>query len=172
MTNNTGARDVYLQPGDFHFGERNTRIRTVLGSCVSIVMWHEKYLIGGMCHYLLPKHSGQPNKAPDGRYAEDAIELFMKKIRDAKTKAEDYQVKIFGGGNMFSKYHKPEKCKDVPCQNIIAARELVKRYGLNLVSENVGGYGHRQIRFEIWNGHVWVRRIDIDAKITAGNLHE
>ena len=164
MTTGTATNEIYLQPGGFHFGERNTRIRTLLGSCVSVVMWHERRLIGGMCHYILPKRSGSPRTPLDGRYAEDALELFMAKIREANTKPEDYQVKIFGGGNMFPKYRTREKCADVPCQNIVAARELIGRYGLNLVSENLGGVGHRQILFEIWNGHVWVRRIEIDSR--------
>lgn len=159
------AHEVYLQPGEFHFGARNTRIRTVLGSCVSIVMWHEKLLIGGMCHYILPNRSKTHRQYLDGRYAEDAVQLFMNKIHATNTYPRDYQVKIFGGGNMFPQHKRRGKCADVPCQNVLAARELVKRYNLNLVGEHLGGAGHRQVFFDIWNGHVWMRRVQID---TAG----
>ena len=164
------THEVYLEPGGFHFGARNTRIRTILGSCVSIVMWHEKLLVGGMCHYVLPKRSSAYHKSLDGRYAEDAIALFMNKIHTTNTNARDYQVKIFGGGNMFPQYQRREKCTDVPCKNVIAARELVKRYNLNLVGEHLGGAGHRQIFFDVWNGHVWMRRIEIDNPGSARTL--
>ena len=155
------TREIFLQPGEFYFGDRSTRIRTILGSCVSIVMWHEKRQIGGMCHYILPNRRSPSPVAPDGRYADEAVTLFMTRIKETNTKPRDYQVKVFGGGNMFPQYAKKGMHAGVPQQNVLAARELIKRYGLHLTSENLGGIGHRQILFDIWNGHVWVRRVDI-----------
>jgi len=38
--------DIFLQPGELYFGDRHTRIRTVLGSCVSVVFWHPEKLLG------------------------------------------------------------------------------------------------------------------------------
>ena len=170
MKKPANIQEIYLQPGEFHFGDRSTRIRTILGSCISIIMWHEKRLIGGMCHYILPNRRRPEGDELDGRYADEAIELFMTRIHAANTKARDYHVKIFGGGNMFPDYQnkKREKCADVPCKNVIAARKLIKQYGLNLVGENLGGAGHRQVLFDIWNGHVWVRRVEINTKAPAG----
>ena len=170
MKRPANTHEIYLQPGEFHFGERYTRIRTILGSCVSIVMWNENRLIGGMCHYILPNRNRPVHDKLDGRYAEEAMELFMTKIRATNTRPRDYQVKIFGGGNMFPQYKRQGKCVDVPCQNVIAARALIKRYGLNLVSENLGGAGHRQVIFDIWNGHVWMRRVEIGTKAPASTL--
>lgn len=162
MKKPVNSNDIFLQPGEFYFGERNTRIRTILGSCVSIVMWHEKRLIGGMCHYILPKRTMPSRNDPDGRYADEAIELFMRKIHAANTDPGEYQVKIFGGGNMFPEHKGRGKRPDVPSQNVIAARELVRRHDLNLVGENLGGAGHRQVIFDIWNGHVWMRRTELE----------
>jgi chemotaxis receptor (MCP) glutamine deamidase CheD len=34
-----GLHEVFLNPGEFHFGEGTTRISTLLGSCVSITLW-------------------------------------------------------------------------------------------------------------------------------------
>jgi hypothetical protein len=60
--------DIFLQPGEFYFGDHETRIRTLLGSCVAITMWHPRLRIGGMCHYLLPMHRGRSGKTElDGR---------------------------------------------------------------------------------------------------------
>ena len=42
------AIEIFLHPGEFYFGDRHTRIRTLLGSCVSIILWHPRLLIGGM----------------------------------------------------------------------------------------------------------------------------
>ena len=124
-------------------------------------MWHEKRLIGGMCHYLLPNRSMSNRTAPDGRYADEAIELFMREIRAANTEPSEYQVKIFGGGNMFPRSKRREKYINVPSKNVLAARELAKLYALNLRGANLGAAGHRQIIFDVWSGHVWVRHVAI-----------
>ena len=153
--------EVTLRPGEFYFGDKRTRIRTTLGSCVSIVMWHEKRLIGGMCHYLLPNRSMPHRMAPDGRYADEAIELFMREISAANTELSEYQVKIFGGGNMFPRHKRRGKYANVPSKNVIAAREIVKHYALNVIGVNLGGVGHRQIVFDVWSGDVWVRHVGI-----------
>ena len=70
--------EIFLQPGDFYFGDRDTRIRTLLGSCVSITMWHPRLHVGGMCHFMLPERGlaavrhcgGQRNVALKGAQAQ------------------------------------------------------------------------------------------------------
>ena len=54
--------DVFLQPGDFYFGEAGTRIRTLLGSCVAITLWHPILHIGGMCHIMLPERGERSHR--------------------------------------------------------------------------------------------------------------
>lgn len=162
MTESTYAIDIFLQPGEFYFGDRHTRIRTLLGSCVSIVMWHRQRLIGGMCHYVLPSRHGPADGTLDGRYAEEAMELFMREIRLARTRPEDYEVKLFGGGNMFPQHKKRAGCTDVPTKNVTAARALIERYSLKLMAENLGGEGHRHIIFDIGSGDTWMRRAETD----------
>jgi chemotaxis protein CheD len=162
--------EIFLQPGDFYFGDANTRIRTLLGSCVSITMWHPTRLIGGMCHYLLPSRPKGADSALDGRYAEEAMKMFMGEIRATKTHPVEYCVKVFGGGNMFLKAEKEvlgisgisstgkKFSMDVAGRNVLAARSLVTSHGFKIDAEDLGGDGHRQVIFDIWNGHAWVRK--------------
>lgn len=149
--------DVFLQPGEFHFGARDVRIRTLLGSCVSITLWHPVRHIGGMCHYMLPKRVGVPTGPLSGRYAEEAMELFMRELQARGTHPAEYQVKLFGGGHMFA--HLADRQDDaVAARNIEAGRRLLEQRGFRVQAEDVGGAGHRQVIFELWNGHVWVKR--------------
>ena len=164
--------EIFLQPGDFYFGDKNTRIRTLLGSCVSITMWHPMRLIGGMCHYMLP-YSNQKKTSPrqyklDGRYAEEAILMFFQEAARHDTDPKKYVVKVFGAGSMSPEQknkragqaetagNKP--CVDVPCRNIAVIRTLSKQYGFHISAEHLGGDGHRNIVFDIWSGNVWVRK--------------
>lgn len=159
MTAPEHVLDIFLQPGEFHFGDRATRISTLLGSCVAITMWHPRLHIGGMCHFMLPARAVRPSDILDGRYADEAMLLFQKEIRTARTKPGEYQVKLFGGGNMFQRPTNPADCVDVPCRNVVAARHLLRHHGHNVVAEHVGMHGHRNVIFELWNGDVWMRHV-------------
>jgi len=159
MTAPEHVLDILLQPGEFYFGDRATRISTLLGSCVAITMWHPRLHIGGMCHFMLPARSVRPSDILDGRYADEAMLLFQKEIRTAKTKPGEYQVKLFGGGNMFKLPKQQAGCVDVPCRNVVAARHLLRHHGHNVVAEHVGMHGHRNVIFELWSGDVWMRHV-------------
>ena len=112
--------------------------------------------------------------ALDGRYAEEAMQLFLREIRSAKSHPSEYRLKVFGAGNMFHRQskntaHKPhvtreeiQTCGNVSCKNVAIARYLAALHGFKIDAENLGGDGHRQVFFDIWNGHVWVRH----AKVT------
>jgi len=162
--------EIFLQPGDFYFGDVNTRIRTILGSCVSITMWHPTRLIGGMCHYLLPSRPQKAGSILDGHYADEAMQMFLQEIRAAKTHPAEYRVKVFGGGNMFLKTKKENVSKhevsrtgkkfdmDVAGRNVLVARSLITSNGFKIDAEDLGGDGHRQLIFDIWSGHAWVRK--------------
>jgi chemotaxis protein CheD len=153
--------EIYLQPGDFYFGDQDTRIRTVLGSCVSVTMWHPQRLIGGMCHYMLPGGGRITPGRLDGRYADEAMQMFLLEIRAAKTNPAEYRVKLFGAGNMFpglKKNRSDQSGPNVPDKNKATAYSLIEKHGFKIVAESLGGDGHRQVIFDIWSGHAWVRK--------------
>jgi len=161
--------EIFLKPGDFYFGDADTRIRTILGSCISITMWHPTRLIGGMCHYLLPSRPNKSKSGLDGHYADEAMQMFMKELKAARTHPSEYRVKVFGGGNMlkFLKSSSPDIDfesrgerqfhMDVAARNVSAAESLLLDNGFKLEAKDLGGNKHRHIIFDIWSGDVWVR---------------
>ena len=151
--------DVVLEPGQFHFADADVRIGTLLGSCVAITMWHPRSRLGGMCHYLLPSRGPNPwsdDDPLDGRYGDEALEMFMREIQQAGTYPEDYQAKLFGGGNQFPG-HGQAPPFDVAARNVEAGVNLLAEYGLPVTAKHVGGSGPRQVILDLANGHVWVR---------------
>jgi chemotaxis protein CheD len=82
-----GVETVVLGAGDFHFGGGRTRISTLLGSCVSITLWHPRQRIGGMCHFMMTERQRAPDIALDGRYADEAFALFLQHVERAGTQA-------------------------------------------------------------------------------------
>lgn len=161
-----GAVEVILSPGDFHFGGAELRLRTLLGSCVAITLWHPERRIGGMCHFVLPaRPPGRPGQL-DGHYGEDAMALFLAELRHTGTRPEEYHAKLFGGGRMFEHSHAlhppatPIETFDVAMRNVQCAHELVRQHGFHLVAEHLGGNGHRNVIFDIGSGAVWLRHVD------------
>lgn len=183
----TSARsgDVSLRAGDFYFGSGNRRVRTLLGTCVAITIWHPARRLGGMCHFLLPtrwRSESRAGSAP-GLYADEAMALFADALAASHTQAREYVVKLFGGGNMFpcqlqvSACRKKvctdslrRECSNIGCRNVIAARQLLTHNGYAVPSEHIGGHGSRQIVFNLGTGDVWVRRGPAMTQVTTAAL--
>ena len=146
-----------LAPGEFYFGGGNSRIHTLLGSCVAITMWHPVQLIGGMCHYLLPSR-GLNRCLSQGFFADEAVNMFLGEVHKAKTNPGEYEVKVFGGGNMFEALGESSEHTNVSFTNIVAGTNLLKLHGFKIKATDVGGAFHRKIFLELWNGDVWVQR--------------
>jgi chemotaxis protein CheD len=98
----------------------------------------------------------------NGKYGDEAWELFLKEIRKSNTKPSEYLVKLFGGSNMFTSAEKSIPDMGVGDKNIDLARQIVSEYKLNLVSENLGGNRARRIHFDVWSGNVWLKRQEND----------
>lgn len=149
--------EVFLNPGDTWFGGGRTRVRTLLGSCVAITLWHPSRKIGGMCHYMLGDRPASRTGAPDGRYAPDAIDLLLQAMTRHGSRPSEYQAKLFGGGRMFDLPSNARDVKGVHDRNIEAAESLMRANDIKVVARHLGGDGHRTLLFDVWTGNVWMR---------------
>jgi chemotaxis protein CheD len=167
------AIDLFIHPGEFEFADENFCIRTTLGSCVSIVLWHPQRKLGGMCHYMLPsrkRRAGRADSELSGKYADEALELMLREAEKLGTRPSDYEVKIFGGGNMFAGYR--DKEQSVASRNVRSVKRLLHSRGLAVKSECLGGTGYRNIIFNIATGDVWVRRVEIALAKNSARANE
>jgi chemotaxis protein CheD len=152
--------DVVLQPGDLYFTAPNAderTVRTLLGSCVAITLWHPTLRLGGMCHFVVPRHT-EPAAHLDGWYAEDAVHMFVDAVDRHGTRPEEYEVGMFGGGSQFPTQR--SGAFDVPRQNIRAGRELLERAGFRVGAEHVGGTGPRVVELDLDTGTIRLRHGD------------
>jgi chemotaxis protein CheD len=155
-------KQVTLQPGEFHFSQGKMRINTLLGSCVAITLWHPKKHLGGMCHYMLPC-SGPSKRQELGFFADGAISMFLKEIKKYHTHPRDYQVKLFGGSNMLQQLNSNHHYLNVAEKNIAAGLKLLSKHGFHVKDMDLGGYVHRQVYLELWNGDVWVKYGELET---------
>ena len=149
--------DIFLQPGEYFVGDSAFRIRTLLGSCVSITLWHRASQIGAMSHFLLPARPADGAANLDARYGGDAMALMLEDLQRLGINARQCEAKIFGGGNMFP--NRKTQAQNVGQKNGEAAHAMLAQLGIPVVSEHLFGNGHRQIMFDVGTGDVWARQI-------------
>ncbi len=169
--------DIFLAPGELFVGDASFKIRTILGSCVSITLWHPTLRVGGMSHFLLPtRGSAVAADGLDGRYGDEALALMFRDLKAAGANPAQCEAKIFGGGNMFpgNQHARGHQALGISVgkRNGEAARNMLKQHGIEVVTESLFGVGHRQIIFDVSKGDVWSRQVrpsslEIDAETTA-----
>lgn len=150
--------EIFLQPGEHFVGDASYRIRTLLGSCVSITLWHPVHRVGAMSHFLLPSRSTPASAVLDGRYGEDVMWLMLQELARINVSPHECVGKIFGGGNMFPGQTRAD-ARSVGIKNGEAARALLITHRIPIISECLFGVGHRQIIFDVRNGDVWARQV-------------
>ena len=173
MAKLTNLLDIFLQPGELFVADAGFQIRTILGSCVSITLWHPESCLGGMSHFLLPtRGKAVARKDLDGRYGDEALQLMIDDLHARGVEPQECQAKIFGGGNMFPGQVKASGIS-VGRRNGMAARELLQLRGIKVTKESLFGNGHRQIIFDLSRGDVWARQVkpsmlELDAQPRTG----
>ncbi|GAB2882666.1 chemoreceptor glutamine deamidase CheD [Pseudoduganella ginsengisoli] len=143
-------------PGEHFVGDARHRIRTLLGSCVSITLWHSKRRVGAMSHFLLTVGENEAVAHLSGRYCEGALDLMLTDLRKLGIKPEECQAKVFGGGMMFPDIERNDD-KNIGRRNGETAERLLRMHNIPVVSESLFGIGHRHIIFNVKTGDVWVR---------------
>jgi chemotaxis protein CheD len=147
---------VMLMPGQLHFGHEAASVRTLLGSCVAVTLWHPGRRIGGMCHFLLPTRGRQSGEALDGRYGDEALEALVDRLRLAGTAPADYEAHLYGGADTM-----PESSGvkfNVGERNIEQGWSLIDRYGFQLQGVDVGEDVPRTVTLSWADGRVDMRR--------------
>ena len=152
---------IVIHAGDLVFGKGNRRIKTLLGSCIAITVWHPRHKLGGMCHFALAKKPANvPGSGkPDARYAEDCIKLFRKLAEERGTSLSEYRANIYGGGNMLasaqmdvdSEFAEVER-SPVGDANAAQAFALLISEGVSINEADVGEQGYRKVEFDPTSG--------------------
>ena len=151
-----GGDHLNLMPGQMHFGGQAASLRTLLGSCLAVTLWHPSRKLGGMCHFLLPTRQRKPGEPLDGRYGDEALEAMVALLRAARTEPSEYQAHLYGGADTM-----PEGSAlkfNVGERNIEQGFSLVDRYGFEIQGVDVGEDVPRSVTLTLASGEVDMRR--------------
>ena len=135
-----------------------------VGSCLIVTLFDSKRRISAMAHAMLPKRpqaliaeSSSESETTDHRtlktkYVDTAIDEMIKSMERYGARRENMESKIVGGANMFSALK-----SDIGRENVISAKEKLKKEGIALVGESVGGSQGRSVEFSVASGIVTVK---------------
>jgi len=143
MTTNN-ALEVYrhhLEPGGLFSRGEPAMVSAVLGTCVAVCLHDRRLKIGGMNHFLYPKTAwlGPSNS----QYGNISIPALINKLRQQGSRLEDLEAQIFGGGDVPGALGRDK----TGYRNVQMARRMLKKNGIRVVSEDVGGIKGRRLIF-------------------------
>jgi chemotaxis protein CheD len=152
---------VYLKPGELYIGKTPARVTTILGSCVSVTMFHQLSKLAAICHAILPEWSGKlqskVDRAESFKYVNLIIPEMIRKIKQRRTRLEEIEVKLFGGADIVSDGMKQARIQSIGVQNTVAAIRMIECIGLDLKVANTGGPWGRKIIFCTRTGEVFMK---------------
>lgn len=146
-----------ISPGGFYFGRDEDLIYTLLGSCVAVTMWHPRLHIAGMCHVILPTRG---NEESSTRYANCAIKEFVEAVNKFGTRPSEYEVGVYGGGNMFPALNKHYDTL-IGVKNFKEVERLLLATGFTIKFKDVGGEVARKLTLNRMTGGIILEHVEL-----------
>jgi len=128
-----------IDPGYIAFSEEPTLLFAVCGRGVVVTLWDRVNRLGGMAHCIFPKRAFHDK--PANYYAQDAIPLLVKQFIKCDSDTDNLEAQIFGGGYIRG------ASKKTAVTTVKAARRMLKKLHVEIVSEDVGGSLGKKIVF-------------------------
>lgn len=147
------AINYHLEPGYVYVNGKGAVIRTVVGSCVAVLLWDSKLQAGGMNHYIYPHTHAQDERTT--KFGNVALPVLLKMMhREFGCKPHDLHAQIYGGASPLQLSQ-----KSVGLENVALARKYLAKAGVAIVSQDVGGYMGRKVLFDTATGQVAVLKV-------------
>ena len=139
------ASSVELMPGDVALGLAGDQLKTLLGSCVSVILTDPRRTVAVMCHIV---HVGQPNaaNAHNTAYGIAAVDDMFARLMAVGVIPQRCQAYVFGGGNMFPQLFAQ---RHVGANNIDWVLDFLHDQGIPVVDQCLGGNGYRKVSWVV-----------------------
>lgn len=159
--------DIFLRPGELAVTTKPVIVKTLLGSCVSIIFHHPKSGISAISHALLPAETSHhtlncedcvhrclhQKEPPMFRFVNCAIMYMYEQFKSRGIKNNEIIVKVFGGSKTIGGLQ-----SDIGSANVEAARAKLKSLKLVIDQEDVLGSFARTLSFDTATGFVIVKK--------------
>jgi chemotaxis protein CheD len=126
-----------------------------LGSCVGIVGYDPRAMVGGMLHFMLPDARLSPEKAraQPGMFASTGIPLFFRSLRGLRADFGHLRLFVAGGASVLA----ISDTFKIGARNLRAAEELLAVEGFEFDHGATGGTMNRTLHLEIGSGDLTLK---------------
>ena len=159
--NDLTRQSQFIEPGYIYITPVPTVLYAVVGTCVAVTVWDRVRRIGGMNHFLYPKTS-DPDRST-AQYGNVSVSTLLRMMENAGSRLEHLEAQLFGGAALFFNSR-----NDVGAQNVAAARHILHKRKIRIVSEDIGGIRGRKIAFDNRSGHVIIHKVQ---RLRQGDWH-
>ena len=129
-------------------------ITYALGSCIGICLYDQKIKLASLIHIMLPLNM-EPGRKNVMKYADTGIRETLKMMESKGASRSRITAKIAGGAKMFEV--SGGSLGNIGQRNIDSVHINLKKEGIHLLKEDVGGGVARTLLFDVSNGLACVR---------------
>ncbi len=150
---------VSVAIGQWTVAASPVKIRTLLGSCVGVVLYDRVAKLGGLAHIVLPAAHGSLDHP--GKYADTAIPTLIAEFdRRLGGKARSRLIaKLVGGANMFQMDDslRENTGLNIGQRNQQAIEQILAELAIPITARDVGGNAGRRLTLDTASGIVTIK---------------
>lgn len=129
-------------------------ITYALGSCIGLCFHDPMTHVGALLHVMLPLNMETGRKNPM-KYADTGIRETLRQMEAAGASRKRITVKIAGGAKMFEVTG--GNLGNIGQRNIESVHTVLRKEGIRLMAEDVGGTVARTLLFDVVSGQGCIR---------------
>lgn len=140
---------------DMKLAQNNgTLITYALGSCIGVCFYDPRIKLGALLHIMLPLNMETGRKSPM-KYADTGVRETLRQMEAKGALRSRMTAKIAGGAKMFE--ISGGGLGNIGQRNIDSVRMALRKEGIRLLAEDVGGSLARTMVFNVGTGQSSVR---------------
>ncbi|MHC6179270.1 chemotaxis protein CheD [Clostridium sp. JNZ X4-2] len=157
-------KEIKVGIADMNTASSPDKIITIgLGSCVGIALYDSRINIGGLAHIMLPDSTQFSSAKNPLKFADLAVPLLIEKLEKLGVNRRNLRAKIAGGASMFN-FSDKSMIMDIGNRNGIAVKNILKKYSISILAEDLGGNKGRTMIFDTSDGGVKIKTVGIGVK--------
>lgn len=154
-----------LMPGDVVLGAAGDQLRTLLGSCVSVILTDPRRTVGAMCHIV---HVGRAKTGDSHNtaFGVPAMHEMFRLLQGVGIVPRLCHAFVYGGGNLF-----PDMLTayDVGGNNAAWVMRYLRDHGISVVEQSLGGAGYRKVSWAVGGGDPVVEMVMVNQEAPHGS---
>jgi len=156
LVNSHGKDGVQeLMPGDVALGLNGDQLKTLLGSCVTVILTDPRRTVGAMCHIVHVSKPSVSNKH-NAAYGVVAMHEMFRLLGTVGIVPTLCHAFVYGGGNMFPHLVTSD---NVGAKNGRWVMRFLHDHGIRVIEDSLEGAGYRKVSWTVGHGDPFVEMV-------------